>query len=102
MKITLFLLISMFLVGSFTVEVKPVKPRESICIMSNSSAKETVVFNAVIHDGKIFPLVGDSRTGCLLLHDISTWDANGDGKLEPKLWGHYVPDAYNHCCTGGG
>jgi hypothetical protein len=75
--------------------------RETVCIPDGK--KERLVLNlAVMHDGKFFPLYGEKRDGCLLLHDIDTWDADDDGILEPFKWGQFVDPAYNHCCTGGG
>jgi len=75
--------------------------RETVCIPRGE--KELVVFDiAVIHDGKVFPLRGEKRDGCLLLHDINTWDADDNGILEPFKWGQFVEPSYDHCCTGGG
>lgn len=82
--------------------IRPKKgPYESICIPSGIGGTRVLNY-AILYDGKLFPLRGDLRQGCLLLHDYYTWDDDGDGILEPYRWAQFVEPSYDHCCTGGG
>jgi hypothetical protein len=100
MKKILFALLIVIMLSSCDV-VDPSKA-ESICIMKDNSAKETIIFNNVLHDNRIYPIESESKTGCLLLHDYYMTDQNGDGiKDKYHPFAEFGNDEINHCCIDG-
>lgn len=79
------------------------KNYESICIQSNSSAKELVYFDTyLLHDKKVYPVYGEKRDGCLILFSLYAHDYNGDGiKDRGSEYAEFVEDTYNPCCVTG-
>ena len=75
---------------------------ESICLMENSSVKETIILDIVFHNGLIFPIESEQKTGCLLLHDYYLEDRNGDGiKDRYHRFAEFVDNNFDHCCING-
>ena len=76
--------------------------RETICICDQKSADEIIILNTVIHNGRLFPIDGSKRGGCLMLYDF--YDA---GSAKYRDWWQFAPfarfveDEYDHCCTTG-
>jgi hypothetical protein len=77
--------------------------RETICICSEKSPDEIIIFNQlIIHNGRVFPLDGEKRSGCLMLYDFA--DA---GSAKYRSWWQFAPfarfveDDYDHCCRTG-
>jgi uncharacterized protein YcfL len=101
-KIMMFFVIVLVLTSCRSNEPIDLSDYESICIMKESSAKETVIMDAVWHDGRVFPLEGSKRDGCLLLHDQYMFDLDGDGVRDKgRVFGEFVEDSRDHCCTLG-
>ena len=75
---------------------------ESVCIKADSSAKETVILNHVLHDGRVFPVESEQKTGCLILHDYYMVDVDGDGTKDMyHPFAEFGNDDMDHCCIDG-
>lgn len=98
MKLRTAILLFIILSASFVVTQKMYTVggqgnAEAICIMENSSAKETVVWNTLYHNGRLYPVESEKRDGCLIIYEA--------GMEKDYPFAVFVDNDYDHCCMDG-
>lgn len=86
----IFILTIIIAFGSFSDKHKNA---EAICIMENSSAKETIVWNTLYHNGRLYPVESEKRDGCLIIYE--------GGMEKDYPFAVFVDNDYDHCCVDG-
>ena len=99
-NVLIIIVLIIFIIGVVRIITNP--NLETICLPASSSGKETIVFNVVIHDSRLYPIMSEQKDGCLLLHDWYTKDsAKYRTKFQVFPFAQFVSDEYDHCCVNG-